>query len=213
MPRTVSRSWLGKSVAQAVANSFARYLKDSSGATAVEFAIVSVPFLGILFAIFETALVFFTAQGVEAATSEAARKIMTGQAQGNSAVTSATQFRDTYLCPSTGRLLPSYVNCSQIVIDVRRASAWSSANLTSNFFTETTHSYCTGNTSEIVVLRVGYPMPVYLSVLAMNSIAIGGTTTVTAGQTNVGGAMKHMIIATSVFRNEPFPGVTPATGC
>ena len=96
MPRTVSRSWLGKRLAQATSNSFARYLKDSSGATAVEFAIVSVPFLGLLFAIFETALVFFTAQSVEAATSEAARRIMTGQAQGNSAVTSATQFRDTY---------------------------------------------------------------------------------------------------------------------
>ena len=62
-------------------------------------------------------------------------------------------------------------------------------------------------------MRVGYPMPVYLSVLAMNNVALGGTTTVTAGQTNISGAMKHMIIATSVFRNEPFPGVTPATGC
>lgn len=42
-------------------------------ATAVEFALVSVPFLGLLFAIFETALVFFTAQGVEATPRRRAR--------------------------------------------------------------------------------------------------------------------------------------------
>lgn len=191
----------------------AAFLRDEDAATAVEFALVSVPFLGLLFAIFETAFVFFTTQSVEAATAEAARKIMTGQAQGNSAVTTANQFRSTYLCPTTGRILPGYINCNDIVVDVRKASTWSAANLSSNFFTETTHQYCTGNTSEIVVLRVGYPMPVYLSVLAMNSIALGGTTTVTTGQTNVSGSMKHLIVATSVFRNEPFPGVTPLTGC
>lgn len=190
-----------------------RFFRDTQAATAVEFALVSVPFLGLLFAIFETALVFFTAQGVEAATAEAARKIMTGQAQGDGAVTNADQFRSTYLCPTTGSLMPSFVNCNNVIVDVRKASAWSSADLSSSFFTEANHKYCTGNTSEIVVLRVGYPMPVYLSVLAMNSLAIGGITKVTAGLTNVNGSMTHLIIATSVFRNEPFPGVTPLSGC
>lgn len=189
------------------------FLRDESAATAVEFAMVSVPFIGLLFAIFETAFVFFTTQSVEAATAEAARKIMTGQAQANSAVTTAAQFKSTYLCPTTGRILPSYVDCNKIIVDVRKASNWSTADLSSAFFTSSTNKYCTGNTSEIVVLRVGYPMPVYLSVLAMNSLALGGTTTVTAGQTNVGGSMKHLIVATSVFRNEPFPGVTPLKGC
>ena len=35
-----------------------RFRGDRSGATAVEFAMVSVPFFGLLFAIFETAFVF-----------------------------------------------------------------------------------------------------------------------------------------------------------
>lgn len=192
---------------------FGAFLRDENAATAVEFAMVSVPFLGLLFAIFETAFVFFTTQSVEAATAEAARKIMTGQAQGNSTVTNAQQFRSAYLCPTTGRILPSYINCNQIVVDVRKASTWSAANLSSNFFNETTHQYCTGGSSEIVVLRVGYPMPVYLSVLAMNSLALGGTAKQTAGLTNVGGSMKHLIVATSVFRNEPFPNVPPLAGC
>jgi Flp pilus assembly protein TadG len=199
--------------AKTLSSSFVRYLRDCEGATAVEFALVSVPFLGLLFAIFETAFVFFTAQSVEAATAEAARKIMTGQAQGNTAVTTAQQFKSTYLCPTTGRILPSYVDCNTVIVDVRKATAWTSANLSTTFFTESTHQYCTGNTSDVVVLRVGYPMPVYLSVLAMNGMAIGHVTTVTAGQTNVSGTMKHLIVATSVFKNEPFPGVTPVAGC
>lgn len=192
-----------------------RFAADQQAATAVEFALVSVPFLGLLFAIFETALVFFTAQSVEAATAEAARQIMTGQAQTNTAVTNAEQFKSAYLCPTSGRILPSYVDCSTIIIDVRKASSWSSADLSSSFFSAAASSrrYCAGNTSEIIVLRVGYPMPVYLSVLAMNGMAINQTTTLTAGQTNVNGSMKHLIIATTVFRNEPFPNVTPATGC
>ncbi len=206
-------SWPETLPCERVSRSVRAFLRDENAATAVEFALVSVPFLGLLFAIFETAFVFFTTQSVEAATAEAARKIMTGQAQSNSAVSSAEQFKSAYLCPTTGRILPGYIDCNTIVVDVRKAATWSSATLSSNFFTETTHQYCTGNTSEIVVLRVGYPMPVYLSVLAMNSIALGGTTTVTSGQTNVGGSMKHLIVATSVFRNEPFPGVTPLTGC
>jgi Flp pilus assembly protein TadG len=189
------------------------FLKDDDGATAVEFALVSIPFLGLLFAIFETALVFFTTQTVEAATAQAARNIMTGQAQGNTAVTTAAQFKSTYLCPTTGRILPSYVDCDTIIVDVRPATTWTAADQSVNFFTETTHKYCSGGSSEIVVVRVGYPMPVYLSVLAMNGLALNQTYVLTAGQTSVGGSNKHLIVATSVFQNEPFPGVTAISGC
>lgn len=193
---------------------FITFLKADDGATAIEFALVSIPFLGLLFAIFETALVFFTAQTVEAATSQAARNIMTGQAQANATVTTPTQFISTYLCPTTGKILPSYVDCNAIVVDVRPATTWTGADQSKNFFTETTHKYCTGGSGDVVVVRVGYPMPVYLSVLAMNGLALNQTYVLTAGQTNVGGTNKHLIVATSVFQNEPFPGGTaPLSGC
>ena len=129
-------------------------------------------------------------------------------------MTSWQQFRSTYVCPTTGSLLPSYVDCSKIVVDVRKASGWTDSNVSSKaFYTETTHTYCTGNTSDIVIVRVGYAMPVYLSILAMNNMSNAGMYKVTEGQTNISGSMSHLIVATSVFRNEPFPGVTPMTGC
>ena len=186
----------------------ARYFKDTEGATAVEFALVSVPFLGLLFAIFETAFVFFTAQTVEAATAEAARQVMTGQAKATTGQT-ATTFRDSYICSPASpmvRILPSYIDCSTIVVDIRTATSWSSANQSKSFMTDATHTYCTGNGGDVIVLRVGYYMPVYLSVLSMNGLGLGHTSTVTSGLTN----NKHLIVATSVFQNEPFPASTHA---
>src|SRR3954470_17604433 len=58
-----------------------RFKKDEDGGTAVEFAMVSMPFFALLFAIFETALAFLTTQMLETAVSNAARQIYTGQFQ------------------------------------------------------------------------------------------------------------------------------------
>src|SRR3954469_3185420 len=58
-----------------------RMLSDRSGAAAVEFAMVAAPFLALVFAIMETAIVFFAGQALETAGADSARLIMTGQAQ------------------------------------------------------------------------------------------------------------------------------------
>jgi len=58
-----------------------RFARHEKGATAVEFGMVALPFLALTFAILETALVFFADQTLEAAVSDSARLILTGQAQ------------------------------------------------------------------------------------------------------------------------------------
>lgn len=57
-----------------------RFHRDRSGATAVEFSIVAVPFLMLIFALIEVALVYFGTIALENATDQAARCIRTGQA-------------------------------------------------------------------------------------------------------------------------------------
>ncbi len=194
-----------------------RFRKDGEGAVAIEFALVAVPFLGLLFAIFETALIFFTIQGVEATTAEAARHIMTGQTQTNTAVTNADQFKTRYMCEPVApmvRILPSYVNCSKLIVDIRTANSFATAPLDNSFITEPVHRFCTGNESQIVVLRVAYPMPVFLSVLAMDSLRPGGIRRSTStGMSMFDGKLTHMIISTSTFRNEPFSSIAPMAGC
>src|SRR3954465_3007767 len=61
------------------------------GSAAVEFALVAPMFFALLFAIIETALMFFASQVLETATQDSARMIMTGQAQ--SASYTAAQFK------------------------------------------------------------------------------------------------------------------------
>lgn len=198
---------------------FARFRRDEGGATAVEFAMVSVPFLGLLFAIFETAFVFFTNEGLEAATSDAARYIMTGQAAAGN-YTSATDFRDRVICNPTSprvRILPSFIDCSQLIVDVSTAgssgsTSFGSADLSKSYYTNPTTKYCIGAAGDIVVVRVVYPMPVYLTVLTMSSL--GSVSASTAGLTSYNGGMKHMLMGTAAFRNEPYAGTyTLATGC
>src|ERR1044072_5505367 len=58
-----------------------RMLREQSGATTIEFAMVAAPFLELVFAIIETAIVFFAGQALETAAADSARLIMTGQAQ------------------------------------------------------------------------------------------------------------------------------------
>jgi Flp pilus assembly pilin Flp len=81
-----------------------RLRRDDSGATAVEFAMVSVPFLMMLFGIIAVGLFFYTTFSLENAIETAARPIRTGEAQ----TTGMTrdQFKAT-VCTQ----LPPYVDC------------------------------------------------------------------------------------------------------
>lgn len=210
------RSWLpGAWLPRRLIVPVVRFRRDENGATAVEFALVSVPFIGLLFAIFETALVFFANQGLEAATAEAARQLMTGQVQYDPTITSYTTFRNKVFCnpPSPRvRILPSFIDCNKLVIDISKPTNFGTANLNMDFLTGTS-TFCTGLPGEIMVLRVVYPMPVYLSVLTMNGLAVGQTIVNRNGQQMYDGSWKHMLMGTSAFRNEPFPAGTRTVNC
>ena len=198
-----------------------RFRKNQDGATAVEFAMVSIPFLGLLFAIFETAFVFFVTEALESAVADAARTIMTGQAHASS-YASASAFRTGVICPTTGKvLIPSFITCSNLIVDVRTAgnsgsTAFTSADVSKAYYTNPTMKYCIGSAGDVIVLRVVYPMPVYLSVITASTI--GNAVKFTSGQTNYTSAdgttgMKHMLMASAAFRNEPFGTQALAAGC
>jgi Flp pilus assembly protein TadG len=184
-----------------------RFSRDRNGATAVEFAMVSVPFLGLLFATFETAFVFLAQEGLDAATAVAARQLMTGQAQGNAAITSASQFANSLICnptPPAQRILPNFINCANLIIDVSQATSFASANISKSYYTNPTTNYNPGGANCIVIVRVVYPMPAYLSILSANKLVSTGANN-TSGQTLYQGTMSYILMSTAVFRNEPFP--------
>src|SRR6266571_791374 len=101
-----------------------RFRRNRRGSAAVEFALVAPVFFALLFAIIETALVFFASQVLETVTQNSARMIMTGQAQ--TAAYTQAQFA-TYVCNQ----VPALFTCGNISIDVQSYPAFSSVAINS----------------------------------------------------------------------------------
>jgi len=165
-----------------------RFRRQEDGAAAVEFALVATPFLALLFAIMESAGVFFAGQALETATADSARLIMTGQAQKQGF--SQTQFKAA-VCSKIYALF----DCNGgVYVDVKKYSSFgavdvnkpidSNGNLVKNF------TYDPGGPGCIVVVRLLYEWPVYLSLAGLNLADLSGN--------------KRLLVATSAFRNEPF---------
>lgn len=112
-------STLARTIA-AGARSLAR---RNDGATAVEFAFVVGPFLFMLFAVIELALVFSISGMLENATMDAARRIRTGELQTAGGAT-AESFRDD-VCANMPWLGGQ---CSErLMVDVRTFEQWADA--------------------------------------------------------------------------------------
>src|SRR5256714_14740641 len=99
-----------------------RFARGEDGVAAVEFAMVAAPFLALMFAIMETALVFFASQTLETAVADSARLIMTGQAQ--SQRFDAAAFKNA-VCSKIGGLF----DCSGgVYVDVKTYSSFGSVD-------------------------------------------------------------------------------------
>ena len=167
----------------------ARFRRDETGVTAVEFGLVALPFFALMFAILETALVFFAGQTLETAVSNAARLIRTGQAQQQGF--DANDFKDQ-ICV----LVMSLFDCdAKLVFDVRTYETFDSVNLLKpvdedgNLVTD--FIYEPGQGGEIVVVRAFYEWPTFSSLLGLDLSNMANGT--------------HLLSATAAFRNEPFP--------
>ena len=165
-----------------------RLIKQQDGAAAVEFALVAAPFLALVFAIMETAVVFFAGQALETAVADSSRLIMTGQAQTQGL--SASGFKNAVCAKIYGLF-----DCQNgVYVDVKTFTSFGSVSMptpvdgSGNF--QNNFSYQPGGPGDIVVVRLFYQYPVYVSLLGFNL-------------SNVNGG-KRLLAATAAFRNEPY---------
>ena len=165
-----------------------RFRRNRRGSAAVEFAIVAPIFFALLFAIIETAIVFFAGQVLETVTQDSARMIMTGQAQ--NAGYSASQFK-TYVC---GKVSVLFDCANGIYVDVQSYPGFSTVNIADpidsgkNFLTAM--NYSPGSAGDIVVVRIFYQWPLFVTGLGYNIANLTGS--------------KRLLTATAAFKNEPF---------
>jgi Flp pilus assembly protein TadG len=170
------------------ARALRRLIRQQDGAAAVEFGLVAAPFLALTFAIMETAIIFFSGQALETAVADSARLILTGQAQTQGF--SQSQFKNA-VC---GRIFGLFDCQNGVYVDVKTFSSFANVTMNNpvdsqgNF--QNNFNYQPGGPGDIVVVRLFYQWPVYVSLLGFN-------------MSNMNGG-KRLLVATAAFRNEPY---------
>jgi Flp pilus assembly protein TadG len=166
-----------------------RLAQHQEGAAAVEFGLVATPFLALIFAIIETALVFFAGQVLETAAADSARLIMTGQAQTGGF--DENKFKEE-VCARIVGLFDCY---NGIYVDVKSYSSFGSVNITKPIDENGNlkiddFAYQPGGAGDIVVVRLVYQWPILVPLLGINLADMTGN--------------KRLLMATVAFRNEPY---------
>ncbi len=174
-----------------VPRTISRWREDHSGTTAVEFAIVGMPFLMFLYGIIGIGLYFTTMFTLENGLEQASRLIRTGQAQ--KAGMTDVQFKNV-VCS----YIPGFVDCqNKLLVNVRsfaeadmtptigRAECLNNGSLTNL----TTYQPGTANQVVLVTLCFEWELGNKIPFIRLGDMSNGS----------------RLIQAAAVFRTEPYP--------
>jgi len=165
------------------------FRRDRKGSTAVEFGMLALPFLSLVFAIFETSMVHMTGQVLQTAVSDASRLIMTGQAQ--SAGFTGVDFKNE-VCK---RVKATFDCPGMLKVDVKVFPNFASATappppINGGKLDSSGFGFVPGGPNQIVVVRAAIEYPIVVPLI---------------GQTMVNLADNRLLImASAAFKNEPY---------
>jgi Flp pilus assembly protein TadG len=173
---------------------FARFLRDRRGATAIEFAILSVPFALLVFAILESCISFASQEVMANITDDVARRLRTGQLKAADVTSDSLK---TTICDKLQIIVSQ--DCSvQLKVDLRQYTTFADAAAAgfkikandvqlTNGSTEVNFSVTAGVAESKNMLRVFYKWPIMTDLLARS---MGGN--------------KTLHFASVTWQNEPF---------
>jgi Flp pilus assembly protein TadG len=172
-----------RSLREARLKSLRRFVRHKKGTAAIEFAIVGLPFLGLIFAIMETALIFFAGQTLETAANQSARKVMTGQAE----TWDQTAFKNE-VCSHIFGLF----DCNKIQVNVKAYPSFAAANMERPIDSNgnIVNAFQPGGPGDVVIARLMYDWPTIIPMLGLSDNDRPNGT--------------RMLMATVAFRNEPY---------
>lgn len=161
-------------------------ITDDRGTTAVEFALLAIPFVFVVFIVFQTAIIYVVQMSLTFECQRMAREVRTGKTTG--AGTSADEFAGA-ICDKVYKL----ISCADILVDLQTYSAFSDIPKTlpivNGALDRSSFRFQIPPAGAIVMLRVAYELPI-----------IGVTKEALANLSNG----KHLVVATNVFKTEPF---------
>jgi len=174
-----------------LARQFGALWRDERGATAIELAILAVPFFALIGAILETALVFLASQTLDSGVQDASRYIRTGQVQ---AITNYNL--ESFRAAICGRLFGLF-NCNNLMIVVKPVTSFATATIPATPLDPTdptkwtiSPSFLPGTGSSVIMVQVYYKWPTFMN---FGGFRLGSTADGT-----------YLMSTVRVFKNEPF---------
>ena len=170
----------------------ARFEQARSGSTAVEFALVALPFLALLFAIIELGMIYLISTTLSDATTDVAREIRTCQLQGK---VSVQKDLETDICNDGAMTWLGGLCTSNIYSDSTVYTSFSASNSASSPISSKTLNMSSNNAvnigaaGDIVLLRTYYTW----------GLVVPGLDGLVAQLSNG----NFVVEAAAVFRNEP----------
>jgi Flp pilus assembly protein TadG len=177
-----------------------RFVRRQGGSVAVEFGLIVLPFAVMMFAIMETAMVFFAQQTLETAVADSARLIMTGQAQNGS--WQPVDFKKQ-VCARIYGLFSCDPNAflgssasPTLYVNVQTYATFGGITYTPPLdgqgkLDPSGFGYNTGGPGAIVVVQLFYQWPIVFSLMNLSNLS------------NMAGH-NRLLVATAAFRNEPY---------
>jgi Flp pilus assembly protein TadG len=169
-----------------------RFADGRGGASAVEFAIIALPFLMLVFGIMEISMIYLVSTTLDNATVDVARQIRTGAFQNGATANQTEAYFQSEICNELSWLGS---NCSSnLYIDVRTFSSFNTMTqpspIQSGKVTQANLQFSPGNAGDIVMVRAFYQWTLIAPALD------GMVATMNGGST--------LLTATSTFKNEPY---------
>ena len=174
-----------------------RFRRNRRGSAAIEFAFLAPMFFMLLFAIIETALVFFAAQILETGTNDSARLLYTNQAQDISmppeqfAADVCNRVKVLFTCGTGNANLTIVVKAYAPGVSIPSSDL--AMPITAGAFTGVS-AYTLPKSGETALVRVFYQWPLIITGLGYNIANL-----FSAGGTN----NKRLLAASAAFRVEP----------
>jgi Flp pilus assembly protein TadG len=179
-------------------NALGALRRDDRGFTAVEFAIVAMPFIMLLFGILSVCLYFFTTFTMENAVWQASRAIRTGQfqqSQGTYAGIVTLADRQNAFKQALCAKAPAFIDCSKAAVIVQSNTSFGGIvepKCTQNgtLINPATAAFNAGSASSVVLVTVCYAWTFggHLPFIRLGNLSNGAL----------------LIQASVAFRTEPF---------
>ena len=171
-----------------------RLLACRRGSAALEFAIVSLPFLGLLIGVMTVATYFYLQFALDYSLQEAVRQVQLGKVPGT---TTAASFTGTVLCP----ILVTFVPCANVLVSVQPVADYYNASFVSAAAQQS--AFCVGAPGQLMYARAVYRAPILATIYPL-AAAVAGP-----------GSSGNSIVSAAAFANENPSGAAAASvnGC